>query len=303
MGCSSSYDPFELEVTIVSAKHLKNVNWKSGDLKPYAVIYLDNSDHKLATNSDDYGSTRPVWNERFTLPVTRSISDSVLTLEILHSIPSETPKPLVGAVKIPLSQILDSNRSPTLIHDIELIRPSGRPQGKARLKLTLKESPPPPPPSPRPPIPPPPPTPVFPQVKYYHNAPNYPDCYPRTPTPPLPYPHTSSSECLPLECLPLLYYHLYHPRSSYTQSDPSAPVEALSPYDHKPVPKTSGGYGTLIGPPAPVDYSSPYGYGKSGGGGGGEGSATELSSSIGRLNLEEKEKAPERDSYSYREYF
>ena len=59
--------PMDLDLTIVSAKHLKNVNWRSGgDLKPYAVFWVD-PDRRLATKSDDSGSTRPVWNERFTL--------------------------------------------------------------------------------------------------------------------------------------------------------------------------------------------------------------------------------------------
>ncbi|CAN1150715.1 hypothetical protein LINPERPRIM_LOCUS18049 [Linum perenne] len=306
-----SSNPFELEVTIISAKHLKNVNWKSGDLKPYAIIYLDNSDHRLATHADDYGSTHPVWNERFTLPVTRSIADSVLTLEIFHSRPSETPKPLVGAVKIPLSQIIDSRQSPTVVRDIELIRPSGRPQGKARLKLTLKERPPSPPPTPRPPMPPPPPPPV---VQDYHNAPNYSHYYAGGPTHPYNYPdHYGYYGALayyppqpPLTSLlgvTSAYRPSYNPNR--LQGGPSAPVESV-PYDHKPVlpplSETSGGYGRLSRPSAPLDYSSPYGYEKGGG------SATEVSSSMGRLNLEatgsnyEKEKAPDRDSYSYRDY-
>jgi hypothetical protein len=67
---SPTSTPLDLEITVVSAKHLKNVNWRNGDLKPYATVYLD-PDHRLATRSDDSGSTRLVWNERFTLPLTR----------------------------------------------------------------------------------------------------------------------------------------------------------------------------------------------------------------------------------------
>ncbi|KAJ6299555.1 hypothetical protein OIU76_020509 [Salix suchowensis] len=67
----ASTKPLHLEITIISAKHLKNVNWRNGDLKPYATFYLDNSDHHLATHADDSLSTRPVWNERFTIPMIR----------------------------------------------------------------------------------------------------------------------------------------------------------------------------------------------------------------------------------------
>ncbi|CAN1167036.1 hypothetical protein LINPERPRIM_LOCUS34564 [Linum perenne] len=308
----ASNKPLDLEITIVSAKHLKNVNWRNGDLKPYATIYLDNSDHRLATHADDSGSTRPVWNERFTLPVTRPITDSVLTLEILHSRPSETPKPFVGAVKIPLSQILDSDDPPSTIRGLELFRPSGRPQGKVRVKLALKERPmPPPPPMPAPPPPQ--------QVHDYHNAPSYSHYYAAAPPPPpvprdyrelasQPYSYPDQygyySGYYPPQP-PLPSRPLYNRATSYNiqQSGPSAPVDAsIPPYDHKPppsvsLPKPSSDYG---GPSAPVDYSSPYGNTK--------GSAAELNASMGGLNLEEtgsnyeKEKAPERESFGYKDY-
>ncbi|KAG9453893.1 hypothetical protein H6P81_006797 [Aristolochia fimbriata] len=131
----------DLELTVVSAKHLKNVNWRNGDLKPYAVFWLDR-DSKLATKPDDSGSTRPVWNERFTLPVPFPPHDAALTVEIFHSKPSETPKPFVGSVRIPLRDLIDSidsNSSP--LKTLDLRRPSGRPQGKIRLKLVLRERP------------------------------------------------------------------------------------------------------------------------------------------------------------------
>ncbi|CAN1231976.1 hypothetical protein LINGRAPRIM_LOCUS1598 [Linum grandiflorum] len=313
----SSYKPFDLEITIVSAKHLKNVNWRNGDLKPYATIFLDNSDHRLATHADDSGSTRPVWNERFTLPITRPITDSVLALEILHSRPSETPKPFVGAVKIPLSQILDSDDPPSKIRTLELLRPSGRPHGKLRVKLALKERP-------LPPMPTPPPPPA--QLHDYHNAPNYSHYYSPA-APPLPPPPRDYRE-FSLSSQPYNYpdqygYYsgyfppqpplpsrpLYNRATSYSlqQSGPSAPVDvSLPPYDHKAqspsasLPKTSSDYGGQSGPSAPVDYSLPYGNVKGG--------TAELSSSMGGLNLEEtgsnyeKEKAPERESFGYKDY-
>ncbi|CAN1749212.1 hypothetical protein LINPERHAP1_LOCUS3628 [Linum perenne] len=80
-----------------------------------------------------------VWDERFTLPVTHPIADSVLTLEILHSRPSKTPKPFIDAVKIPMSQILDSDKPPSMIRGLELFHPSDRLQGKVQVKLALKE--------------------------------------------------------------------------------------------------------------------------------------------------------------------
>ncbi|KAG6527382.1 hypothetical protein ZIOFF_009481 [Zingiber officinale] len=99
--------PLDLEVTVVSAKHLKNVNWRSGDLKPYVVAYID-PDRRAATKPDDDGSTRPVWNERLALSLPFSSPETLLflTLDVFHSRPSETPKPLVGTARSPLKELL-----------------------------------------------------------------------------------------------------------------------------------------------------------------------------------------------------
>ncbi|KAF2319025.1 hypothetical protein GH714_012576 [Hevea brasiliensis] len=155
----------DLDLTIVSAKHLKNVNWKNGDLKAYAVFWVD-PDRRLSTKSDDSGSTKPVWNERFTLPLPLPLQESYLTLDIFHSKPSETPKPLVGTLRVPLKE-LPYPDDLARIRTFELTRPSGRPQGKIRVKLGLRERP----------LPPPPPPPagfdyhhIIPSQNYYYNT-------------------------------------------------------------------------------------------------------------------------------------
>lgn len=154
---SQQQQQFQVEITVVSAKHLKNVNWKQGDLKPYAVVYLD-QDRRVATKPDEVGSTKPVWNERFVLPLpTPLLEDAVLSIEIFHSKPSETPKsPFVGAARLPLVDLLPSKEkqptydqphhqgdqsplpgsSPVVIRTLELRRSSGRPQGKVRIKVS-----------------------------------------------------------------------------------------------------------------------------------------------------------------------
>ncbi|KAL8247828.1 hypothetical protein R6Q59_009044 [Mikania micrantha] len=141
MATTTSYlpplRPLDLEVTIVSAKHLKNVNWRNGDLNPYVTLWL-HPDHRLATKSDDSNSTKPVWNEFFTIPLPSSLAAAVLTLEIFHSKPYDTPKPLVGALRLPINDLSDLE-NPTVIRTFDLRRPSGRPHGKIRLKLALRE--------------------------------------------------------------------------------------------------------------------------------------------------------------------
>ncbi|KAK9700064.1 hypothetical protein RND81_08G214800 [Saponaria officinalis] len=136
--------PCTLEITIVSGKHLKNVNWKNGDLKPYSIFWVD-PDHKLTTKSDDSSNTKPVWNQRFSLSIPTAAAattttasppwyDAVFTLEVFHSKTTETPKPFVGSLQIRLSSLPEPENT-SMIRSFDLLRPSGRPQGKIRLKI------------------------------------------------------------------------------------------------------------------------------------------------------------------------
>ncbi|KAL6291060.1 hypothetical protein ACE6H2_008570 [Prunus campanulata] len=241
----------DLDLTIVSAKHLKNVNWKNGDLKPYAVFWVD-SDRRLATKADDSGSTRPVWNERFTVPLTLPLHDSFLTLEIFHSKPSDTPKPLVGTLRVPLKDLPDPDDS-TRIRTFQLVRPSGRPQGKIRVKLAVRERPLPPdyhmtpPPSYFYSGAPMPPTPVR-DFRSYSPSP-YSSLQASAPTPsaspPPPPPYHYSSYSDP--------YSSYYP-AYYSSAPPPPPPR---PFFDRPAcyaaPGAPGGPG---GPSAPLDYSN-----------------------------------------------
>ncbi|KAL5817134.1 hypothetical protein ACOSQ3_025512 [Xanthoceras sorbifolium] len=301
----ASPNPLDLEITIISAKHLKNVNWRNGDLKPYAVLYLD-PDYRLATHSDDSGSTRPVWNERFTLPLTRPVRESVLTVEIFHSRVSEISKPLVGSLKFPLAHLVvddddDSDEPTQSVRALELLRPSGRPQGKIRVKLAIKERPLPPPP------PPPPMT-----IKDYQTTPDYTHYYYSAPPPfsasvrdygfysgyysPHPPPPQPQPQLRPM------YNRTY---SIPAGSVPSAPVDFSPSNDYKPPPllppRASTNYAVLpggSGPSAPVDYT-PY--------------DQKIQKQFGGLSMEEevnsnpREKKPEnefekREGYSYSDY-
>ncbi|MQL94853.1 hypothetical protein Taro_027524 [Colocasia esculenta] len=262
--------PLEAEITVVAAKHLKNVNWRHGDLKPYAVLYLD-PDRRVATKADDAGSTRPVWNERFVLPVPPG-GDALLTLDIFHSKPSETPKPLVGTARALLRDLVEhfpdassapspGGAGPLPIRTLELRRPSGRPQGKVRIKVAIREVAPPPPPSPLPPtvppdyhVPPPsgyyyssaPPPPSHllrqaPSVRDYRGYASPPPSYANSlpPPPTSQYPYSSYSD-------PYLGYY----SSSGYYSAPPVPAPARPYYDN------ISEYGGPGGPSAPVDYSS-----------------------------------------------
>ncbi|KAH7657099.1 C2 domain-containing protein [Dioscorea alata] len=231
-----------VEITVVSAKHLKNVNWRHGDLKPYAVVYLD-PERRAATKPDDSGSTRPVWNE-----------------------PSETPKPLVGTARCPLKDLLSEpatalDGSPSPIKTLELRRPSGRPQGKIRIKLAIKDRP----------APPPEPGYHFgpPSGYYYSTAGAAPPPPPPQPTrdysrySPQPPPASPYSHPIPPQPSQYSYGVYSDPFAGYYSSGagyysaPPAPAPAPAPAPTQAPARSyydrAAGYG---GPSAPLDYSS-----------------------------------------------
>ncbi|KAH6762743.1 hypothetical protein C2S52_020176 [Perilla frutescens var. hirtella] len=270
---------YDLDVTIVSAKHLKNVNWRNGDLKPYVILWVD-PDRRQATKPDDSGSTRPVWNERFVLPLTLPPRESALTLEVFHSKPSETSKPLVGSLRFELRDLLgDSDDSATRLRSFELLRPSGRPHGKIRLKIGLIERP----------------------VENYHPAPASGYYYSSAPPPPMPYRGYSSQ---PYSTLPPPSSFSppppLHPQPYYSYSDPNigyyssyyspSPAPAPRPFSERQAQSSYGG-SVAPGPSAPVDYT-PYDYHKRSVGKPGMGMGTGLAvgvvaGALGGLALEE----------------
>ncbi|KAK6929454.1 C2 domain [Dillenia turbinata] len=284
----------ELDITIVSAKHLKNVNWRNGNLKPYAVFWID-PDRRLFTKPDESGSTSPVWNERFTLPINKPLDDPscLLTLEIFHSKPSDTPKPLVGTLHFPLKNLVPSETedpSSSEIRKFELVLPSGRPQGKIKVKMSIRERP----------------------LPDYHIAHQHPYYYSSAPSPPLPDYRQYSSTPSPYVSAPVSAPVSPYPYTGYSDTysgyysgyyGPPPPLPPR-PFFDRPV----AGYG---GPSAPVDYS---GYEKQKGGKLGVGSGLAVGAvggALGGLTLEERMKyeeektenrvesdLPTRDDYS-----
>ncbi|KAJ8535437.1 hypothetical protein K7X08_023157 [Anisodus acutangulus] len=238
MATGSSRPPskhYDLEISIVSAKHLKNVNWHHGDLKPYVIFWVD-PDQRRATQADDSGNTRPVWNERFVLHLPLSPYDTVLTLEIFHSKPSETPKSLVGTLRVPLKELVNVD-DPNKLRTFELLRPSGRPHGKIRLKLAIRGTP-----THDYQIPPP-------SSYYYSTAPPPPSyrTYPSSPYPSHPPPVVAPPP--PAHSYP--YGGYTDPYSSYYPGYYSQPP----PPPPRPFVERQSSYGTLGSrPSAPADY-------------------------------------------------
>ncbi|WOG91359.1 hypothetical protein DCAR_0310608 [Daucus carota subsp. sativus] len=131
---------YEVQVTISSAKDLKNINWRHGSLKPYAVVWLDPSS-KCSTLVDPQGDTCPQWNQTLVIPFYAPINDSVLRVDIVHADAAEDVKPLIGSAKLPLYEVVDEFGlgAESTQKRLELKRPSGRPHGKLELSVVVRE--------------------------------------------------------------------------------------------------------------------------------------------------------------------
>lgn len=125
---------YQVEVTITSAKDLKNINWRHGSLKPYAVVWVD-SNSKSSTFIDQEGDTCPLWNHTLVIPFNSPVNDSIFHVDIVHANAAADTKPLIGSAKLPLYELGDESTQ----RKLELKRPSGRPQGKLELTVLVRE--------------------------------------------------------------------------------------------------------------------------------------------------------------------
>ncbi|KAL7107084.1 hypothetical protein ACP275_06G032100 [Erythranthe tilingii] len=130
---------YEVEITITSAKDLKNVNWRHGKLKPYAVVWVDPKS-KCSTRVDDEGDASPFWDEKLTIPFNSPVDESTLYIDIVHANAADGTKPLIGSAKLPLRDVVDDvGLGIRSERKLELKRPSGRPQGKVEVNVTLRD--------------------------------------------------------------------------------------------------------------------------------------------------------------------
>nr|AWW16494.1 WW domain-containing protein [Ipomoea pes-caprae] len=130
---------YEVEVKIISAKDLKNVNWRYGPVKPYAVVWVDPK-AKCSTRVDEEGDTNPYWDETLVIPLDSYIEDSTLYIDVVHAHAAEDVKPLIGSAKIRLRDVVnDAGIGSQVDRKLELKRPSGRPHGKLEVKVSVRE--------------------------------------------------------------------------------------------------------------------------------------------------------------------
>ncbi|XP_042520480.1 protein SRC2-like [Macadamia integrifolia] len=132
--------PMELKVTISSSKDIKNVNWRHGPLKPYAVVWVDPKT-KLSTPVDHYGDTCPNWDKTLVIPLTVPIDEATLYIDIVQADAAEDTKPLIGSARVPLREIVDEvGVGESACRSLQLRRPSGRPHGKLEAKFVVVDT-------------------------------------------------------------------------------------------------------------------------------------------------------------------
>ncbi|KAL1555115.1 protein SRC2 [Salvia divinorum] len=130
---------YQVEVTITSAKDLKNVNWRHGSLKPYAVAWVDPK-AKSSTHVASDGDTSPTWDQTLLIPFDAPIEESTLHIDIVHADAAEDTKPLVGSTRLPLRDVVDDvGLGSRVERTLHLKRPSGRPQGKVDVAVSVRE--------------------------------------------------------------------------------------------------------------------------------------------------------------------
>lgn len=131
----------EVEVTISSAKDIKNVNWRNGPNKPYAVVWVDPK-YKSSTRVDEDGDTCPTWNETFVIPLppANDDDDDKVYINIVHAGGEKNTKPLIGSAHLSLRDVIDDvGFDIPAVKTLKLKRPSGRPHGKLEVTVTVRE--------------------------------------------------------------------------------------------------------------------------------------------------------------------
>ncbi|XP_056158775.1 uncharacterized protein LOC130134899 [Syzygium oleosum] len=132
---------YELEVTVSSAKDLKNVNWRHGPTRPYAVVWVDPND-KRSTMVDDQGGTFPFWGQAFVIFLSPGPIDVAnLYIDVVHAGPEEDTEPFIGSARVSLRNILDeAGLGVPLGRGLLLKRPSGRPHGRIEVEVCVRET-------------------------------------------------------------------------------------------------------------------------------------------------------------------
>ncbi|XP_030503515.2 uncharacterized protein LOC115718844 [Cannabis sativa] len=132
-----------LEVNILSANDLATV---AKMMKTFVVAWVQ-LDRKVRTRVDPNGHTNPTWNEKLVFRINYDsliLNDSAasLTAEI-YSTSARGVDTLVGSVVVPISSLFPpssiASHSKMQFMTLQILRPSGRPQGVLNVGVSLLE--------------------------------------------------------------------------------------------------------------------------------------------------------------------
>ncbi|KAM0029672.1 putative C2 domain-containing protein [Helianthus debilis subsp. tardiflorus] len=103
-----------LELTIISAKDLYNVNIFA-KMNVYAVVYITgNQDQKQKTHADEDGDSNPTWNHRMKFTIDESAAlQNRLTLVVKIKAVGMFGDKDVGEVHVPVKELLDGDYTGT----------------------------------------------------------------------------------------------------------------------------------------------------------------------------------------------
>jgi len=133
---------YDVEVTVISAKELINVNWNNGQNNPYAVIWIDPAAAmKVSTKTNKESDTTSRWEERFVIPFDGPTEDAQLCIDIVHAgTENDTINPVIGWARLILRKFVDDvGFGNSVSRTLDLRRPSGRVQGKVKVKLSVRK--------------------------------------------------------------------------------------------------------------------------------------------------------------------
>ncbi|CAL0303371.1 unnamed protein product [Lupinus luteus] len=127
---------YDVELKLASARNLKNVNWRHGSNKPYAVVWVD-PNNKFTTRVDESGDTEANWDQTLLLPLPQGPNeDFTLFIDIVHAGSEQDTKPLIGSARLKLADVIDDGGIGERVNrTLTLKRPSGRPHGKVDVKV------------------------------------------------------------------------------------------------------------------------------------------------------------------------
>lgn len=132
-----------LELNLISAQDLAPV---SKSMRTYAVAWV-HPDRKLTTRVDEKGHANPNWNEKFVFrvnDVSLETDTCVITIEIyaltwLRVVLVGTVRALLSSL-IPPSTRTRTKNTPMRFMTLQVLRPSGRPQGAINFGVSLINS-------------------------------------------------------------------------------------------------------------------------------------------------------------------